>query len=118
MPGIQPSLKPTGAWAKPGYNAGMTSQLRIYDIKPGLLDEFVDKVAAQIIPLRKQHGFGVSGPWRNDADNQFIWVVHYDGEDGFEAAAQRYYNDPARAELPFTPSDYILNADLRMLSDA
>lgn len=97
---------------------GMATQLRIYDIKPGLMDEFVGKVAAHIIPLRKRHGFGVSGPWRNDADNQYVWMVHYDGEEGFEAAAERYYNDPARAELPFNPMDYITNADLRMLADA
>ena len=94
----------------------MRSQLRIYDIKPGTMEEFAAQVDELLMPIRLDHGFSRSGPWIVEETYQYAWIVHYDGEGSFEEADQRYYNDPRRDTLPFKPLDYITKLDVRMLT--
>ncbi len=103
------------------YHVGMSSQriqsqLRIYDIKPGTMEEFAAKVEDELIPIRLDHGFTRCGPWIVEDTYQYAWVVHYDGPEGFEAADRRYYADPRRGEMTFNPMDYIDRVDARMLT--
>lgn len=92
----------------------MASQLRIYDIRPGDMDEFARKVAEDIFPVRRAHGFTIDGPWQTD-ENQYVWIVHHDGD--FDEAVEGYVNDPARKDLAWDPMDYITNVDIRMMED-
>ena len=93
----------------------MASQLRIYDIKPGGMGEFAAKVRELVMPLRRDHGFTIEGPWVVAEANQYVWVVQYAGEGTFEAAVERYYEDPRRADIDFDPGEYIVGSDLRMM---
>ena len=102
--------------ANPRYDAGMKSQLRIYDIKPGMMDEFAAKVDEELIPIRLDYGFTRSGPWIVEETYQYVWIVHYDGKGTFEEVDERYYADPRRGEMSFNPMDYITRVDARMLT--
>ena len=99
-----------------GYHAGMKSQLRIYDMKPGTMEEFAAKVDEELIPIRLDYGFTRSGPWIVEETYQYVWIVHYDGEGTFEEVDKRYYADPRRGEMSFNPMDYITKVDARMLT--
>lgn len=94
----------------------MTAQLRIYDLKPGALEEFAAKVDAELLPIRLDHGFRREGPWMVEGADQYVWIVHYDGDGTFEEAEERYYADPRRGEMSFDPMDYITKVDARMLT--
>ena len=94
----------------------MSAQLRIYDIKPGMMEEFASKVDEELIPIRLDHGFRRSGPWIVEDNYQYVWIVHYDGEEPFEDIDERYYADPRRGEMSFNPMDYIDRVDARMLT--
>ena len=48
----------------------MTAQLRIYNIKPGRMDEFAQMVDEHVIPPRLQYGFDVLGKWTVPDNNQ------------------------------------------------
>ena len=98
------------------YYAGMSAQLRIYDIKPGMMEEFAAKVDEELIPIRLDHGFRRSGPWIVEENYQYVWIVHYDGDEPFEEVDSRYYSDPRRGEMSFNPMDYIDRVDARMLT--
>ena len=50
-------------------------QLRIYEIKPGLLAEWVDRWLTDIVPARREHGFDVLGAWTIESSDEFIWLV-------------------------------------------
>lgn len=89
-------------------------QLRIYDITPGRMDEFVS-LFWRVAEIRRQLGFEVIGPWIDAEANQFVWIVGYDGPEGFEAAAQAYYDSPERASLSPDPADFLESVDTRML---
>ena len=99
------------------YDADMSAQLRIYDIKPGMMEEFAAKVDEELIPIRLDYGFHRSGPWIVEENYQYVWIVHYDGEEPFEEVDRRYYADPRRGEMSFNPMDYIDRVDARMLTD-
>lgn len=41
----------------------MEQQLRIYQVKKGRMDEWVEMWRSQVLPLRRHYGFTVTGPW-------------------------------------------------------
>jgi len=90
----------------------MRSQLRIYAIKDGQLDEFVDFWRAEIVPLRRRFGFHVAGAWADPETRSFAWVLAHPD---FEQAAADYYASPDRSALSRDPGDFIESSELRML---
>jgi hypothetical protein len=90
----------------------MQSQLRIYLIKDGLLDEFVDFWRAEIVPLRRRFGFEVGGAWADRGTRTFAWVVNHAD---FERAAADYYESPDRKALSRDPGEFIESSELRLM---
>jgi hypothetical protein len=85
----------------------MQTQLRIYDIQPGRLDDFVAAWTAGVAPLRARFGFGVRG-WVAADEDRFVWLVTYDGPEGFEAADEAYYASAERETLDPDPAQWIV----------
>jgi len=90
----------------------MQSQLRIYSIKEGLLDEFVEFWRSEIVPLRRRFGFEVGGAWADAESRTFAWVVSHPD---FERAATDYYDSPDRKLLSRDPGEFIESSELRLM---
>jgi hypothetical protein len=88
-------------------------QLRIYEIEPGNIETWIDEWRTHVAPLRRRHGFRVLGPWVGAAT--FVWLLGYDGDDGFAAADSRYYDSPERRSIEPDPARHILSSQTRML---
>jgi len=84
----------------------MPTQIRIYRIKPGELDAFVEEWREHVAPLRRRFGFEVVGAWSSEADDTFVWIISHGGD--FEAADREYYLSPERAALEPDPARHIL----------
>ena len=93
----------------------MEWQLRIYTINDGALQDWLEEWRAHVAPLRRRLGFRVVGPWVDD--NTFVWLLGYDGEDGFAAADARYYVSPERTSIEPDPARHIAKAEQRALRD-
>ena len=93
----------------------MSHQLRIYQIKPGRMDDFVS-VFRKVEPVRRAAGFEVIGPWIDAERNRFIWIAGYSGDDGFETADRRYYDSPGRAAVDPPPTDFIEAIETTMMT--
>ena len=93
----------------------MTYQLRVYDITPGRMDEFVE-LFWRIAELREQLGFEVVGPWIAPEQNRFVWIVGYAGPESFEEATQAYYDSPERASLRPSPAEFLESVETTMLT--
>ena len=77
----------------------MARQLRIYTMKPGRLDDWVDLFRRGTSKLRREQGFDLQA-WTSEATNQFVWLVTRDGTDEeFEAADAAYYQLPEHKPL-------------------
>ena len=84
--------------------------LRIYTIRPGELDDWVDEWRTHVLPLRRRLGFEVLGAWVSNRECTFTWLLGYDGPDGIEAANAAYYESPERAALDPDPARHIAEA--------
>jgi NIPSNAP len=82
----------------------MQFQLRMYRVKPGLMDEWLEAFATGALPVRRSFGFSVLGPWIVREEDRFIWIV---GHEDFATADKAYYDSPERAALDPPPTHYL-----------
>jgi hypothetical protein len=88
----------------------MQYQLRRNRIRPGHLEEFLDAWLAGVVPLRRRFGFTFGGAWIVEGTGEFVWILGYDGADGFDAADERYYASAERAALDPDPAQWFESA--------
>jgi hypothetical protein len=91
-------------------------QLRIYRIQAGKLDAFLAAWRTGVYPLRLAYGFAVVGAWVLVDSREFVWVLGYDGLEGFGAADAAYYASAERAALDPDPAQYIEHAEERFMT--
>ncbi len=85
----------------------MEYQLRHYRIRAGQMDAFIDAWLRGVHPLRRRFGFSFAGAWRVEGADEFVWVIGYDGAEGFAEADRRYYASDERRRLSPDPAQYI-----------
>jgi hypothetical protein len=88
-------------------------QLRVYEVKPDAMEDWIAEWTREVYPLRRAHGFDVLGAWREPATNIFVWLLGYDGD--FAAADAAYYNSPERAALQPDPTRHLVRTEHRSL---
>ena len=88
-------------------------QLRMYRVKPGELDRWVDEWHATVKPLREAMGFDVLGPWVGE-DDLFVWLI---GREGFEEADAAYYASSERAALDPDPARLLEHVQTFLLDE-
>ena len=92
--------------------------LRIYTIRPGELDEWLEEWRDHVVPLRRSVGFEVLGAWVSETGPEesatFAWLLGYDGPGDLDAANAAYYDSPERQALEPDPARHI--AEARQLS--
>ena len=69
----------------PNPKATKKTQIRIFTINKGKMNEFVSAWKKGVLPLRTRSGFKIEGAWVVQEKNKFIWILSYDGPEGFEA---------------------------------
>ncbi|MGW5971224.1 NIPSNAP family protein [Streptomyces sp. NPDC055186] len=90
-----------------------TTQLRTYTVRDGLLDEWVERWRADIVPLRRELGFEIGGAWVDRERNQFVWLISYEGAETFAERNALYWASPERKAMGLDPGDYLLHTDDR-----
>lgn len=85
----------------------MTAQLRMYRAKEGELETFVEEWRSHVVPLREAFGFRIEGAWVVPAERRFVWIVSYEGPEGFEARDRAYYASEERKALAPDPARHL-----------
>lgn len=94
----------------------MIVQLRIYTIKEGLMDEWLEYFQTKLAPLSNEFGISVLRGWVSRETNEFVWMRGFDGPESVEAQELAYYNSPGRRALGDEPIElYIDNIDVRVI---
>jgi hypothetical protein len=97
----------------------MTSQVRIYDIKAGKMDEWLAFFRGKVVPLHQKFGLPVRGAWVDSEHSQFVWVRDFAGTGSPEEQEQRYRDSEDRArEIGDTPKAFIEQMDVRLVHQA
>lgn len=74
-----------------------TVQLRRYELKPELVDDFLVWFPTRLIPAREAHGFAVEFAFFDRDRMEFTWAVRVDGDaDEFARVEKAYMASPER----------------------
>lgn len=92
-------------------------QLRIYKIGVGHMAEFIEGWRTNIVPSRERFGFKVVTAWTNTEIDEFVWVLRWDGPEGYAAADRAYYQSPGRKSVSWDPAPFIMTDELRILHE-
>jgi hypothetical protein len=93
----------------------MKHQLRLYQLDPDRIDEFITVWREQIVPARREAGFRVQGAWVSRREAGFAWVISYRGKGTFAEAEKRYYESDARAAVDPPPTDFLQGVETVMV---
>lgn len=94
---------------------GVQDELRIYTVRPGAMTDWLSEWARLIRPLRLKYGFEILGPWIDEAENQFIWILRYDGPGSYEEANSAYYESAERKALNPDPARHLAKTEHRRI---
>jgi hypothetical protein len=89
----------------------VAGQLRIYTVKPGAMEAWVDEWRQHVAPLRRRFGFTILGPWIIEAEDKFVWILSFDGPEGWEAADAAYYASEERRAITPEPTRHLAAAE-------
>jgi hypothetical protein len=107
-----------------GYNndrqlregGSVLSQLRIYDIKPGLMDEWLAFFHDRVVPMHRKHGMPAYAAWVDRERSQFVWVRTFIGDGTVAEQERRYYESPEReAVIGDEPKRFIESMQVRVV---
>lgn len=77
-----------------------TVQLRRYNVKPDLVDEFLAWWTTSLAPARPAFGFTIESAYFNREANEFTWAVSAEGDaDEFRRLEKIWMESPERAAL-------------------
>ena len=68
----------------------MISQIRIYTINKGEMDNFLKHFKEDIVSLHQKIGVSIEGTWINRPQNEFIWVRSYKDKAEMEAKNKEF----------------------------
>ena len=68
----------------------MISQIRIYTINKGEMDNFLKHFKEDIVSLHQKIGVAIEGTWINRPQNEFIWVRSYKDKAEMEAKNKEF----------------------------
>src|SRR5215475_2528853 len=77
----------------------MISQIRIYTINKGEMDNFLKHFKEDIVPLHQKIGVPIVGTWVNRPQNEFIWVRNYKDKADLEAKSKAVQAEVARSGI-------------------
>src|SRR5919107_868973 len=75
----------------------MISQIRIYTINKGEMDNFLKHFKDEIMVLHQKIGVPIVGTWVNRPQNEFIWVRTYKDKAELEAKTKEFQTAVAAA---------------------
>jgi hypothetical protein len=85
--------------AKRGKELRVPSQLRIYKIKSGLMDDWLAFFRENVVPLHRKFGIPARIAWVDRDANEFIWARDFAEGDSIEAQEQRYVTSEERRRV-------------------
>lgn len=100
------TVSPSEQAAAPPPGTPVT-QLRLYTIDKGRLDDFANAWRAGVYPLRTKLGYRIPFAAKIPATNQFVWLLTYDGPEAWERKEADYYGSAERKSLSPDPAQWI-----------
>ncbi len=96
----------------------MTSQLRIYTINRGMMDEWVKLFTETLVPMQEKHGIKIEGTWVSEDDTQFIWIRSFANPEDVKAKEAAFYGSPEWNAVMDHARSHIARTDVQTMEPA
>ena len=93
----------------------MYAQLRVYTVNRGKMDEWVRWFSEKLVPVAKQAGHSILGPWVNEAKTEFVWIRAYESAEDAKAKDEAFYGSAAWKAIAPEARDFIAKADVTVM---
>ena len=77
----------------------MIHELRVYQVGPGKMDQWIDFFRSKIIPTYERERASVPVGWRDDEQSQFVWVRAFRDKAHMERVHEAVVGSEAIREL-------------------
>ena len=84
----------------------MYRELRVYTVKPGVMEAWLAEWREYVLPLRLKLGFSIPAAWVVESENRFVWLLEYGGDD-YDAANEAYYASLERQGVEPEPTRHL-----------
>ncbi|MDI2098921.1 hypothetical protein [Ruicaihuangia caeni] len=96
----------------------LVSQLRIYRIRQGLMDEWLELFHDKLVPLHHEVGIPVPFASRNTADpDEFVWIRQFESADSVERQENEFFSNPPRVALGDVRGKFVESLEVRVLEE-
>ena len=70
-------------------------ELRRYEIRPGKMDEWLEMMENEIIPMQTARGMVIAGSFRVEGEDAYVWIRRFENE----AERERLYEAVYKSDL-------------------
>jgi hypothetical protein len=94
----------------------MVSQLRIYRIRPGLMEEWQELFFGTLVGLHELVSINVAAAWTNPLDpDEFVWIREFRSLGSVEQQESEFFATPERRALGDVRGKFVEQVDVRVL---
>ena len=96
----------------------MTSQLRMYTINRGMMDEWVKLFTKTLVPMQEKHRIKIEGAWVSEDNTQFIWIRSFANAEDVKAKEAAFYGSPEWNSVMDHARSHIARTDVQTMEPA
>ena len=96
----------------------MTSQLRIYTVNRGMMDQWVKLFTETIVPMQEKHGIKIEGMWVSEDSTQFIWIRSFANLEDMKAKEAAFYGSQEWNAIMDQARSHIARAVVQIMEPA
>lgn len=95
----------------------MISQLRVYTVRAGRMEEWIAYWKATMVPLLSEAGIRVEGAWTNEERTQFYWIRSFPDDVDFWEAERAFNRSVAELPKERIPFQYLSRMDVQIFHE-
>ncbi len=96
----------------------MTSQLRMYTINRGMMDDWVKLFTESLVPMQEKHGIKIDGTWVSEDDTRFIWIRSFANPEDVKTKETAFYGSPEWTAVMDHARSHIARMDIQTMEPA
>ena len=96
----------------------MISQLRMYTVDRGMMDQWVKHFTEILVPMQEKHGIKIDGMWVSDDNAQFIWIRSFADAEDVKAKETAFTSSPEWAAQIGRARSLTSGADVKTMTPA
>ena len=96
----------------------MISQLRIYTVNRGMMEQWVKLFTEKVVPMQENHGIKIGGMWVNEDKNQFIWTRSFADAEDIDTKVASFRSSPEWQAVSDHVMSHLAREDIQNMKPA